>query len=97
MHICYDDNKNLYAKSGGFNYELFLNLNPHGYYDKHLANYYLLQFIYKSTTNLAEKHQADKEMQQATKKMQFWEKHPSFCDALKTKAINKQKRIYSIN
>lgn len=53
-------------------------LNKNKMYRNHLENLMFLEFVSRNTTDFREKHQAEKEIVIAKRKMAFWSKFPDF-------------------
>jgi hypothetical protein len=71
-------------------------MDPHGPWEKHYNNSLHLDFIHKHSDNFAEKHQARKELDFARKKMEFWQKHPSFNIKKATEIASRLKKQWRV-
>ena len=74
-HIIYPDTPEKQVFSGFFNPH---KLNPVKQYMKHYENFKYLRFIHDNTKDGYERRQANKEVQVADKKMQYWYKMMTF-------------------
>jgi len=78
-----------YRSNKGYDGPRIDDMDPHKPYETHLNNVHHLQFIHNNSKDAREKHQANKEIQFGTKKMDFWKKHPKF-DRAKAEEIHKR-------
>jgi hypothetical protein len=72
MFYVYNENQPF---SGDFDLK---NADPHFFYLRHYGNLKYLQFIFDNTENRVERHQANKEIEIARKKMDWWSKKHGF-------------------
>lgn len=74
MGIVYSDNDGP-ASRYPVRYE---NLDATKHWLTHFGNHCYLSFIFKNSQDRTEKHQANKEISIADKKMAYWRRHPNF-------------------
>lgn len=74
MSIIYNENEPRNF-SGGVN---IYAMNPHKPFEKHLRNWFYLDFIAKNSDDFKEKGQAEKELVICQRKIDYWKKHPNF-------------------
>jgi hypothetical protein len=84
--LVYGNDDLMGSKRGPYSGPRVQDLNPHPIWERHYGNALHLQFILKNSKDMKERHQANKELEFATKKMAFWQKHPDF-DAKKAADI----------
>ena len=74
MFFVYGNDKH----SGEFRMGSVYKMNPNSCWATHFYNRKVLEHIARATKDYAEKHQAEKEIGMADRKMSFWEKLPDF-------------------
>ena len=66
------------TSKGDFNMGSVYKMNPNSAWANHYYNRIVLKHIARETKDYAEKHQAEKEIAIADRKMAFWERLPDF-------------------
>ena len=66
------------TSKGDFNMGSVYKMNPNSAWANHYYNRKVLEHIARATKDYAEKHQAEKEIAIADRKMAFWERLPDF-------------------
>ena len=66
------------SSSGDFNMGSVYKMNPNSAWANHYYNRKVLEHIARATKDYAEKHQAEKEIAIADRKMTFWERLPDY-------------------
>ena len=66
------------TSKGDFNMGSVYKMNPNSAWANHYYNRKVLEHIARATKDYAEKHQAEKEIAIAERKMAFWERLPDF-------------------
>lgn len=66
------------TSQGDFNMGSVYKMNPNSAWANHYYNRKVLEHIARATQDYAEKHQAEKEISIADRKMKFWERFPNF-------------------
>jgi len=73
MFLVYKDEKG--KKFKGFPYS---EQDASKLYLTHFENLLFLEFIFKNSNNFIEKRQAEKEIEIAKRKMDYWKRHPNW-------------------
>lgn len=92
MGLCYDENEVRHF-SGSLNIH---KMNPHKPYQRHLENHFYLNFISQNKdATFSEKRQAEKELVICQRKLDYWERHPSFTQVEKERITQEVKKKWA--
>lgn len=92
MGLFYADSEDVASRKGGFS---IADADPNRMMQNHIEAEFYLTFILTNSGNFHEKHQAQKELDIAQKKIKFWRKHPEYSQDEEMKFRNIEKRRWN--